>query len=202
MTFKKKPKRELPEWKKELFSHWESKPSKADRAEFPVKVIKAAIERSGGICEYCRQRPCTSTHHILGRNRSGRGVLSNAYRVCGICHLEIEGSEEKKQELIALYTRRYGERFWYDETDWDEYNRRQAAEQEAEEAKRQRLDALQPIVDLLSTAAGRKLNSKEIRLISAMDERETEVFANLLHDVVGGGMTPEQKSYGYGHFDD
>lgn len=189
---RKKERKPLPEWKQHLFNHHESKPSKADRAEFTIAVVKAAIERSGGICEYCRQRPCTSTHHVVGRGRSGRGVLSNAFRACGICHMEIEGSEDKKQELISLYRQRYGDRFWFDERDWEEYNRKQAADLEVEHDKKARVDQLEPIMSLLSIAAGRELKAKETRLIGGMDDKQISIFAKLMQDVIGSGLNQIQ----------
>lgn len=188
---RKKERRELPEWKKDIFASHVSKPSKADRAEFPIAVVKAAIERSGGICEYCRKAPCTSTHHVMSRNRSGRGVFSNSFRACGACHLEIEGNEEKKQELISLYTQLYGERFWMDEEDLNAYNRKQAEIQETAQERKQRTEALEPIVTLLSTAAGRRLNSKEMRILDNLDERERVVFARLIHDVIQSQVKQE-----------
>jgi hypothetical protein len=45
-----------------------------------------------------------------------------------------------------------------------------------------------PIVSLLSTAAGRKLNKAEIRLLDGLDTRETTAFVKLMQDVVGGMM--------------
>jgi hypothetical protein len=193
-----KEKKPVRAWKEGLFDHYKSNPNRADRAKFPDSVVKTAIERSGGICEYCHKLPCSSTHHVVGRGRSGRGVLSNAFRACGYCHIEIEGSEEKKQELISLYTERYGDNFWFDEQDWDVYHLKQSAIHSQEEAKRHRIEELEPIVTLLSTAAGRKLRASEIRLLDGMDSHEADTFAKLMHDVVSSMMPTESKSYGYG----
>ncbi|MDB5053268.1 MAG: hypothetical protein JWM44_1318 [Bacilli bacterium] len=196
----KKAKKEISECKKDLFAHHHSEPNRAERAIFPASVVKAAIERSGGICEYCRSARCTSTHHVKGRGgRDGRGVLTNAFRACGKCHIEIEGSEEKKQELISLYTERYGERFWFDEKDWDDFNMRQAAEREVEDARRLRMDALETIISLVSTAAWRNLNAAELRLLEALDTRGAAIFARMMHDVVGGVVPvrdPNSCAYG------
>ncbi|MFC5527930.1 hypothetical protein [Cohnella yongneupensis] len=138
------PKIQQPEWKRGILSHHLSNQSRADRAEFPRSVVAAAIERSGGICQYCKKVSCTTTHHVKGRGgRDGRGVLSNAYRVCGKCSI-----------------------------------------QSAEEAQKQRMERIYPILELLSVAAGRSLKAGEIRLIDGMDDREVAVFAKLMSDVV------------------
>jgi len=200
---KPKERKEVPEWKRGILSHHLSNPSRADRAEFPRDVIAAAIERSGGICQYCKKVPCTTTHHVKGRGgRDGRGVLSNAYRVCGKCHIEIEGSEEKKQEIIELYRQLYGEFFWFDQQDWDEYGRKQAASRTAEEEQKQRMERINPVIDLLAAAAGRRLKAGEIRLIDGMDDREVAIFAKLMSDVVSAGSDPVKPkgSEAYGHY--
>lgn len=200
----KKEKRELQETKQSLFANYEPRPSKSDRAEFPASVVKSAIERSGGICEACRCQPCSSTHHVRSRNRGGRGVLSNAFRSCGLCHMEIEGSEELKQALMEEYRQRYGEYFYFDDQDWEEHRRKQDAAKTAEAEASARMERLEPIVTLLSTAANRPLRKKEMLLLDRLDERQRVVFANLMHDVVAGtkGTAEQVKTFGYGHFED
>ncbi|WP_246320000.1 hypothetical protein [Paenibacillus qinlingensis] len=56
-----KDRKEVAEWRKDILSHHHSKPSKADRAEFPKSVVSEAIERSGGIFQCCKQVRCTTT---------------------------------------------------------------------------------------------------------------------------------------------
>lgn len=198
---RKRAKKELPDWKKDLFSHHKSNPSKADRAEFPKSVVKEAIERSQGICQHCKQAPCTTTHHSYGRGRGGRGVLSNAYRACGNCHIDIEGNDELKNAIIEEYRILYGDRFWYDDQDWDEFNQKQSIINEAERSKQQREERLEPVVSILTTACGRTLKAREMRLLSGMDDKEIVIFEKLMSDVVGqsSGNKPE---FGYGYFDD
>jgi hypothetical protein len=200
----KKEKREIPEWKRGILSHHLSNPSKADRAEFPREVVAAAVERAGGKCQWCRTVSCATTHHVWGRGRGGRGVLSNAYRACGSCHIEIEGNDEMKQAIIEQYRHLYGDRFWYDEQDWEEFNRKQASSRTAEDEQKQRLERINPVVELLSVAAGRKLKVAEIRVIDGMDDREVAVFAKLMADVVAAGMPSEKTTvpFGYGNFND
>jgi hypothetical protein len=196
----KRPKKELSELKKPLFAQYERKPSKADRAEFSREVIAAAIERSGGRCQRCRVNPCTTTHHTVGRGRGGRGVLSNAFRACGVCHIEIESDDELKQEIITQYRELYGERFYFDEQDWEEYNRKQAEAQAEEEAQRQRREQLEPIISLLNESLGRRLRAREQRFIDGLNEQQRTMFAGLLRDMMGT-YVPDP-TFGYGHFND
>jgi hypothetical protein len=79
-----------------------------------------------------------------------------------------------------------------------------AASRTAEEEQKQRLERINPIVELLSVAAGRKLKVAEIRVIDGMDDREVAVFAKLMADVVAAGIDPVKPkgSSSYGHFDD
>ncbi|WP_235427181.1 hypothetical protein [Cohnella kolymensis] len=105
---------------------------------------------------------------------------------------------------IQVYLEKHGSYFWFDQQDWEEHGRKQSAELTAEEEHKQRMDRIRPIVELLSTAAGRKLKVGEIRVIDGMDDREVGVFAKLMADVVSAGIDPVKPkgSYGYGHFED
>lgn len=194
----------VPEWKRGILSHHVSNPSKSDRAEFPREVVAAAIERSGGKCQRCRVNTCTTTHHVWGRGRGGRGVLSNAFRVCGICHIEIESNNELKEEIIEQYRQLYGDHFYFDQQDWEDDDRKQAAIRTTEEEEKQRMERINPVIELLSAAVGRKLKAGEIRLIDGMDDREVSVFAKLMADVVSAGASQEkhQLPFGFGYFDD
>lgn len=199
---KPKERKEVPEWKKDILSHHTSKPSKKDRAEFPKEVVKEAIERSRGICQCCKQKPCTTTHHVFGRGRGGRGVLSNAYRACGNCHNNIEINDELKNAIINEHRILYGERFWYDEQDWEEFNQKQNAVISAEAIKKERMDQIKPVVELLTTAVGRSLKAKELRMLECFDDKEMAVFANMMSDVIGAVAPNHELPFGYGHFDD
>jgi hypothetical protein len=94
--------------------------------------------------------------------KGGRGVLSNLFRVCTTCHMEIEGDEEKKQEIISLYEMKFGEHFYFDEQDFNEFAIKQAAIDEVEQRKQKHTEQLEPIVELLTVATGRMLNAKEL----------------------------------------
>lgn len=201
---KPKEKREIPEWKRGILSHHLSNPSKADRAEFSKSVVKEAIELSKGICQCCKQAPCTTTHHVWGRGRGGRGVLKNAYRVCGDCHINIESNDELKSAIIEEYLQLHGERFWFDEKDWEEYDQKQAVRQSLEEEHKKRKERITPVVNLLSAASGRKLKAAEIRLIDGMDDHEMSVFVKMMADVVAASIPAEKHvpAFGYGQFND
>jgi hypothetical protein len=200
----KKEKREVPEWKRGILSHHLSTPGKAERGEFPKNVVAEAIERSKGICQCCKQVPCTTTHHVWGRGRGGRGVLSNAYRACGQCHINIESNDELKQSIIEEYRQLYGDRFYFDEQDWIEFGRKEIASKTAEEERKQRMERINPIVDLLVAASGRKLKAAEVRLIDGMDDHEMLVFAKMMADVVAASIPAEKHvpAFGYGQFND
>ncbi len=201
---KKKEKKEVPEWKRGILSHHLSNPSKADRAEFPQSVVREAIENSKGICKFCGQVPCTTTHHVYGRGRGGRGVLKNSYRVCGTCHINIESNDELKSAIIEEYLQLHGERFWFDEKDWEEYDRKQIMHLTLEEEQKKRRERIAPVVDLLSAASGRKLKAAEVRLIDGMDDHEMAVFAKMMADVVTASIPAEKHvpAFGYGQFND
>jgi len=202
---RKKEKKPVPEWKQGILAHHHDRPSKADRGEFPRKVISELIEEAGGACQSCRNNPDTTTHHVMPRGRStspGRGVKTNGLRLCWQCHDRIQTNEEELQQWINYFGLKYGPRFWYDEQDWEEYNRKQTAIKEAEEEQKQRLEQLSPIVNLLTVAANRKLKAAEVRLLDGLDDREMAVFAKLMSDVVGSASTTNKVPFGYGHFND
>jgi hypothetical protein len=188
---KSKPKKEIQEWRRNILSHHESKPSRADRAEFSKEVVAELIKEVDGKCQCGCGRPDTETHHVMTRTRDGRGVKSNGMRVNGICNQRFHDNEEELQHWIEVYRKKYGDNFWFDEQDWEQYNRKQAATREVEDAHRQRMDALEPVMSLLSTAAGRKLKTAEIRLLDGLDTRETTTLVKLMQDVVEG-MLPVQ----------
>jgi hypothetical protein len=199
----KKPKKEIAPWRQDILSSHTSNPSRADRADFPREVIKQLIERAGGKCEVCRSNTDTETHHIQPRGRSGRGVFQNGLRVCFVCHQSIQTNEDELNYWINRQIELYGDRFWYDQTDLEEFNRKQAANREIHESQKHRIESLEPIVDLLTAAAGRMLKAKEMRLLDGLDEREIAVFAKLMYDVVGSGIvTTTEPEFGYGKFND
>ncbi|MCP3806437.1 HNH endonuclease [Paenibacillus sp. Lou8.1] len=194
---RKKSKKPIPDWKKDIFAHHQSRPSRADRAEFPPEVVKELIEETDGLCQCNCGRNATQTHHVMPRGRSGRGVKTNAMRVCDACHDRIQTNEEELQGWISTYSLIHGPRFWFDEQDWEEFNRKQAAMERIEAEKKERLESIKPIVELIASAAGRSLKVKEIRLLEAMDAKQMSVFTTMISDALNNFSKPVP-SYGYG----
>lgn len=202
---KKKEKKPVSEWKIDILSHHHSNPSKAERAEFPTSVIRELIAETEGRCQCGCGQEASTTHHVYPRGRGGRGVKTNAMRLHGICHDRIQTNDEELKEWITFYEDLHGEHFWFDEKDWEEYNRKQSITKNVEFERIQRMERINPIVTLLSSASGRELKAAEIRLLDGMDDREISVFAKMMADVVAVGSSQEQKlqmPFGYGHFND
>ncbi|CCC85720.1 hypothetical protein PPM_2783 [Paenibacillus polymyxa M1] len=198
---RKKDKKPVPEWKKDILSHHQSRPNTKERGEFPKDVIAELIADSNGICECCKAAEATTTHHVYPRGRKGRGVKTNGLRLCWPCHDRIQTNEELLQFWISAFRDKYGDHFWFDEQDWEEYNRKQAARKRVEDEKKERLESIKPVMELLTTAAGRSLKVKEVRLLEAMDEKQICVFENMLNDILGASAK-QQVPFGYGYFDD
>ncbi|MNW44655.1 hypothetical protein D3C74_218930 [compost metagenome] len=193
---KPKAQREVPEWKKNILSHHSSRPSTRERGEFPRAVIADLIAESGGVCQHCKAAEATTTHHVYPRGRKGRGVKTNGLRLCWTCHDTIQTDEELLQYWISVYRDKYGERFWFDEQDWEEYNRKQEAARVAEAEKQEHLNQIKPVAELISSATGRSLKAKELRLIEGFDDKEMAVFASMISDLVTSNSI--KPSYAYG----
>lgn len=192
-----KRKKPIQEWRQNILAHHRSRPSRADRAEFPPEVVKGLIEETNGLCQCNCGRVATQTHHVMPRGRSGRGVKTNAMRVCDACHDRIQTNEEELQSWISTYSLIHGPRFWFDEQDWEEHNRKQAAQERLEAQKQEQLKSIKPVMELLATAAGRSLKSKEIRLLESMDTKQMSVFTVMISDALNNFSRPAP-SYGYG----
>ncbi|OME73441.1 hypothetical protein BSK65_04880 [Paenibacillus odorifer] len=176
----------MPEWKKNLLADHKPGKNSSQRNEFPDSVIKAAIERSKGICQFCKRVRCETTHHVFGCGRGGLGVLSNAYSACGNCHINIEANDELKSAIIEEYRILYGEYFWFDEQDWDEHNHKLNKQLELEKAKEERLQKIEPLADLIITAAGRDLRAKEIRFLESLETKDLKTFTAMFTEALNG----------------
>ncbi|MEK4456868.1 HNH endonuclease [Paenibacillus sp. FSL R10-2748] len=194
---RKKDKKPVPEWKKDILSHHQSRPNTKERGEFPKDVIAELIADSNGICECCKVTEATTTHHVYPRGRKGRGVKTNGLRLCWPCHDRIQINEELLQFWISAFRDKYGDCFWFDEQDWEEHNRKLAARQRMEVEKKERLESIKPVVELITSAAGRTLKAKEVRLLESMDDKEMLVFTNMISDALSNFNEPAP-SYGYG----
>lgn len=201
MAFVKKKKKEIQPWRQNILAHHNHTPTRADRAEFPRKVIEELIEEAGGLCQCGCGRPDHETHHVMPRGRNGRGVKTNGMRLNSGCHQRIQDDEEELQHWILIYRTRHGNYFWYDEEDWEQHNRKLAEQKRMEREERLKMERVGPILNLVSTAAGRGLKAKERRLLESLSEKDTATFAKLMEDVVNASA-PQQKPFGYGFFDD
>ncbi len=200
---KKKEKKPVPEWKQNILAHHKSNPNKADRAEFPASVVRELIEETGGRCQCGCGQEATTTHHVYPRGRGGRGVKSNAMRLNGVCHDRIQTSDEELKQWITVYAEMHGERFWYDEQDWQEYNEKQGRAERLEAEKKQRLNRISPVVDLLAAASGRKLRAAEVRLLDGMNDQDMTTFLKLMQDALGqSAQKHPSEVHGYGYFND
>jgi len=58
------------------------------------RAVRAkAIERSGGVCEMCGERPVTEVHHLRYPEWGTFDTVDNLLAVCHECHCEIHGKE-------------------------------------------------------------------------------------------------------------
>ena len=58
------------------------------------RAVRAQVmERAGGICEHCEQRPATEVHHLRYPPWGTFDVPENMIAVCHECHCEIHGKE-------------------------------------------------------------------------------------------------------------
>jgi hypothetical protein len=122
-------------------------------------------------------------------------------RVNGICNTRIHDNEDELQGWIAEYERRHGPFFWFDEQDREEQIRRENASTAVEVQRKEREQQIEPIVALLSRAAGRQLRAKEVRAIETLaGTRHLETVKAMAEDIAHqAGM---RRSWGYGQFDD
>jgi hypothetical protein len=198
---RKKPKKETAPWRQGILSHHQDRPSGADRGEFPAKIVKELIAEADGICQSCRTAPDTTTHHIMPRGRRsspGRGVKTNGLRLCGPCHDRIQTHEDELQHWIEVYRQRHGERFWFDEIDQQEYERKQAEVQAEEELQRLRLEELAPLMQILRDSVGRPLRPDEKKFVHGLSDKHIAILAGLIRATMGTGV-PDR---GYGWFKD
>lgn len=199
---KTKAKKEVPEWKKDILAHHQKGKSSKDRGEFNDDVLAEIIAESNGICPICKSANSDTTHHVMPRGRKGRGVKTNGLRLCWPCHDAVQTNEEALQYWISVFRDKYGDHFWFDEKDWEEFNHKKNIQQQKEREKQERQNQIKPVVDLLTAAAGRNLKSNELRLLQSFEDRDMAVFASMMADALGRPVEPTPVySYG-GRFED
>lgn len=183
---RKKEKKEVSPLKQKIFADHKPGKSSKQRCEFPVAVIKELIAEADGKCSHCKTAPDTTTHHVMPRGRKGRGVKTNGLRLCGVCHDIIQTDEELLQYWISVFWNKYGDYFWFDEQDWDEHNHKLNKQMELEKVKEERLQQIEPIADLIATAAGRELRAKELRLLESFETKDLNIFTAMFTDALNG----------------
>ncbi|MEK3735675.1 HNH endonuclease signature motif containing protein [Paenibacillus sp. FSL H7-0941] len=193
---KTKAKKEVPEWKKGILAHHQKGKSSKDRGEFNDDILAEIIAESSGICPICKSSNSDTTHHVMPRGRKGRGVKTNGLRLCWPCHDAVQTNEEALQYWISVFRDKYGDRFWFDEKDWEEFNHKQNIQQQKDREKQERQNKIKPVVDLLTAAAGRNLKAKEIHLLQSFQDKDMETFATMMADALGAIQEPVV--YGYG----
>ncbi|MBE0342511.1 HNH endonuclease, partial [Paenibacillus sp. 28ISP30-2] len=57
--------------------------------------------------------------------------------------------------------------------------------------------SIKPVMELITSAAGRSLKVKEVRLLEAMDSKQMSVFTTMISDVLKNFSEPAP-SFGYG----
>lgn len=72
-----------------------------------------------------------------------------------------------------------------------------AIQQEKERQREEKQNQIKPVVDLLSSAAGRSLKAKELHLLQSLEVKDMAVFATLMADVFGRPLE-EPRVYSYG----
>lgn len=157
------------------------------------------IEEAGGQCQCGCGKPDQETHHVMPRARDGRGVKTNGMRVNKECHIRIQRNEEELQHWILIYRTRHGSHFWYDDEDWEQHNRKMAEQERLVAEERARTERVEPLIQLISSAAHRGLRAKEKRLIESLSDKDAATLTNLMRDVAG---VDQAANFGYGHFDD
>ncbi|AWV35187.1 HNH endonuclease [Paenibacillus odorifer] len=193
---KTKATKEVPEWKKGILAHHQKGKSSKDRGEFNDDVLAEIIAESSGICPICKSAHSDTTHHVMPRGRKGRGVKTNGLRLCWLCHDAVQTNEEALQYWISVFRDKYGDHFWFDEKDWEEFNHKQNIQQQKDREKQERQNKIKPVVDLLTAAAGRSLKAKEIHLLQSFQDKDMETFASMMADALGAIQEPVV--YGYG----
>ncbi|CDN44011.1 hypothetical protein [Paenibacillus sp. P22] len=182
----KKEKKPMPEWKIGILDHHQRRPSRSDRADFPRQVVIDLIEETSGVCQTNCGRQADQTHHVMPRGRDGRGVKTNAMRLCGICHEKIQTEESELQRWIEEWERRFGPFFWYDSEDWENHKRKAAAAAARDTELKQFRNAVDTVSNLISVAANRALKKRETSMLHRLNTDDLRTLVGLLFDALKG----------------
>lgn len=92
--------RKAPLQAKSPMKHQRSKRARA--RDFSPSVRETVAQRSGGVCEICKQRPVAHLHHAQYRSSGGTGEIANALGVCIVCHEVCHSTRAMRQYAVEL----------------------------------------------------------------------------------------------------
>lgn len=178
---RKKQKRDVPEHKRAILAHHQWRPGRADRSDFPAKVVAELVEESGNACQAGCGRAADQTHHVMPRGRGGRGVKTNGMRICWVCHERVQTDEAELQHWIDVWRQRYGDGFWMDDQDREEMAAKEAmlARRNAEVERRR--EGLRLIV----REARRELRPEESAILRRLSADDLMTMLWLVRDAAG-----------------
>lgn len=174
---------QVNDYKKQMLTQHNHKPTRKDRAEFPPTVVKELMEESSGLCQCKCGRPDNETHHVMPRTRDGRGVKTNGMRVNTICNQRFHANEEELQYWISVYREKHGEFFWFDEQDWEEHAQREKQQKLREQKEEELKSSYESITNIIEDSLGRKPTSEEtwlLRKIAANNKNDIKILVELI----------------------
>lgn len=68
----------------------------------PLRVRQAVAERSGFVCEVCREARAVHIHHRKLRSQGGRHEPANLLHLCNRCHRDVHANPERSYSLGFL----------------------------------------------------------------------------------------------------
>ena len=86
------------------------------RGKFTKMIRDEVKARYNNQCAMCGKRAC-HIHHVYGKGRGGRGVITNALLVCNKCHREIHDEDKLLRHWIRIFKEMYGKHFYHDRAD-------------------------------------------------------------------------------------
>jgi len=76
--------------------------ARARARDFSPSVRMQVMDRSGGICEICKQRPIAHLHHAIFRRHVKVGTLDIALGLCVQCHDSAHETRAARERAVVL----------------------------------------------------------------------------------------------------
>jgi len=76
--------------------------ARARARDFSPSVREQVMERSGGICEICKQRPAVHMHHAVFRRHVKVGTINIALHLCEACHEVCHSTRAMREYAVTL----------------------------------------------------------------------------------------------------